>query len=72
MNPFDAALSQAMLVLVDDKVQTIKEARRVLKTGGNAGWLELSWKSNPTEEFLEHVSTVLCSYCMRRAETYEG
>lgn len=69
---FDAAMSQAMLVLVDDKIQAIKEARRVLKKGGNAGWLELSWKSEPTEEFIDHVSTVLCSYCMRRAETYEG
>ncbi len=69
---FDAAISQAMLVLVDDKIQTIKEARRVLKNGGNAGWLELSWKSRPTEEFLDYVSTVLCSYCMKRAETFEG
>ena len=69
---FDAAMSQAMLVLVDDKIKTIREAKRVLKNGGNAAWLELSWKSDPTEEFLEHVSTVLCSYCMKRAETYEG
>jgi ubiquinone/menaquinone biosynthesis C-methylase UbiE len=61
-----------MLVLVDDKVQTIKEAARVTKRGGKAGWLELSWRKQPTEEFIEHVSNVLCSYCMKRAETYDG
>ena len=71
-NSFDAAISQAMLVLVDDKIQTIKEAKRVVKKGGKAGWLELSWKTEPTEEFLDYVSNVLCSYCMRKAETYEG
>jgi len=71
-NSFDAAISQAMLVLVDDKIQAIREAKRVVKKSGKAGWLELSWKKEPAEEFLEYVSTVLCSYCMRKAETYEG
>ncbi len=71
-NSFDAAISQAMLVLVDDKIQAIKEAKRVVKKGGKAGWLELSWKAEPTEQFLDYVSNVLCSYCMRKAETYEG
>ena len=71
-NFFDASISQAMLVLVDDKVQTIREAKRVVKNGGRAGWIELSWKEEPTEEFLDYVSTVLCSYCMRKAETFEG
>jgi ubiquinone/menaquinone biosynthesis C-methylase UbiE len=65
-NFFDAAISQAMLVLVDDKIQAIKEAKRVVKKGGTAGWLELSWKNEPTEEFLDYVSNVLCSYCMRK------
>jgi ubiquinone/menaquinone biosynthesis C-methylase UbiE len=71
-NVFDAAISQAMLVLVDDKIQAIKEAKRVVRKGGTAGWLELSWKNEPSEEFLDYVSNVLCSYCMRKAETYEG
>lgn len=69
---FDVAVSQAMLVLVDDKIRAIKEANRVIKPGGAAGWLELSWRNEPSEEFIEHVSKVLCSYCMKRAETYEG
>jgi ubiquinone/menaquinone biosynthesis C-methylase UbiE len=71
-NSFDVAVSQAMLVLVDDKVKTIKEAKRVVKSGGTAGWLELSWRNEPTKEFIEHVSKVLCSYCMNKAETYDG
>ncbi len=69
---FDAAVSQAMLVLVDDKVKTIREATRVLRSGGSAGWLELSWMKPPSEEFLDHVANVLCSYCMKKAETYDG
>lgn len=36
---FDAAISQAMLVLVDDKIRAIKEASRVIKHCGAAGWL---------------------------------
>jgi hypothetical protein len=33
-----------------------------LQKGGTADWLELSWKNELTEEFIDHVSTVLCSY----------
>lgn len=36
-NQFDIAISQAMLVLVEDKVKTIREAYRVIKKGGRAG-----------------------------------
>lgn len=69
---FSVAVSQAMLVLVDDKVKAIREAARVIRKGGNAGWLELTWRNEPSEEFIEHVSDVLCSYCMKRAETGTG
>ena len=71
-NSFDVAVSQAMLVLVDDKIRTIKEAKRVVRSGGTAGWLELSWRNEPTDDFIEHVSKVLCSYCMKKAETFDG
>lgn len=71
-NEFDVAVSQAMLVLVDDKIQTIKETNRVIKRGGLAGWLELSWKKETTKDFLDYVSNVLCSYCMTKADTYDG
>ena len=69
---FDGAVSQAMLVLVDDKKKAIKEARRVMKQGGRAGWVELSWKKEPTKEFLDKVSNEICAYCMANVEIYEG
>ena len=69
---FDAAVSQAMLVLVDDKLRTIREAARVIRKGGTAGWLELTWRTLPDEVFIRHVADVLCSYCMQRAETAPG
>jgi len=71
-NEFDAAISQAMLVLVDDKRKAIQEALRVTKPGGYLGWLELSWRAEPTEQFIKEVSTVICAYCMSNAHTYEG
>lgn len=71
-NEFDAAVSQAMLVLVDDKIKAIREADRVIKKGGVAGWLELSWKKEITEDFLEKISTVICAYCMTNVSTFEG
>ncbi|MBI5807082.1 MAG: class I SAM-dependent methyltransferase [Ignavibacteriales bacterium] len=69
-NEFDIAISQAMLVLVADKIKTIKEAYRVVKKGGKAGWLELSWKKEINKEFLEKVTNVLCAYCMTNVNTY--
>jgi ubiquinone/menaquinone biosynthesis C-methylase UbiE len=71
-NSFDVAVSQAMLVLVEDKYRTIQEARRVIKQGGRAGWLELSWKKETNPEFMDVVSNVLCAYCMTNVSTYEG
>jgi ubiquinone/menaquinone biosynthesis C-methylase UbiE len=69
---FDGAISQAMLVLVDDKKKAIKETMRVLKEGGRAGWVELSWKKEPTKEFLDKVSNEICAYCMTNVEIYDG
>jgi len=71
-NEFDAAVSQAMLVLVDDKLKAIKEANRIINPGGSAGWLELSWKKEITKEFIEKVSTVICAYCMTNVSTFDG
>ncbi len=68
---FDVAVSQAMLVLLGDKERSIKEALRVVKLDGCLGWLELSWKKEPTQEFLDAVSNVLCAYCMRNVQTFE-
>lgn len=71
-NEFDVAVSQAMLILVSDKRKAVHEARRVLKPGGNAGWLELSWKEHPSEEFMDAVSNEICAYCMTNVLTYEN
>jgi ubiquinone/menaquinone biosynthesis C-methylase UbiE len=70
-NEFDVAVSQAMLILVRNKCKTIGEAKRVVKPGGYAGWLELSWKKQPPEEFMDAVSNVICAYCMTNVLTYE-
>ena len=71
-NEFDVAISQAMLVLVGDKIKAIQEANRVIKKGGTAGWLELSWKKEITKDFIEKVSTVICAYCMTNVTTFDG
>lgn len=63
-NEYDVAIAQAMLVLIDNKESAIKEALRVLKPSGMAGWIELTWKRQPTEEFMKQVSEVICAYCM--------
>lgn len=71
-NQFNVAISQGILVFVDDKIKTINEASRVIKNGGKAGWVELSWKKEPNEEFLDKVFNILRAYCLMNASTYEG
>lgn len=63
-NEFDVTIAQAMLVLIDEKSSVIKEALRVLKPTGLAGWIELTWQKHPTQGFLQQVSDVICAYCM--------
>ncbi len=69
---FDVAISQGILVFVGDKTKTINEASRVIKNGGKAGWVELSWKKEPNEAFLDKVFNVLRAYCLMNARTYDG
>ena len=61
-----------MLVLVEDKVRAIQEADRVIKPGGAAGWLELSWKKPIPPEFIKILSDVICAYCMANVQTFDG
>ena len=70
-NEFDVAISQGILVFVDDKIKTINEASRVIKNGGKAGWIELSWKIEPDKEFLDKVFNILHAFCLKNARTYE-
>ena len=69
---FDRAFGQAVLILVGDKKKAIREALRVTQQGGYIGWLELSWKKQPTKEFLDGVSNVICAYCMLGVETFDN
>jgi len=69
---FDVAISQAMLVLIEDKVKAIQEAKRVIKPNGLAGWLELSWKKAIPPEFIRILSDVICAYCMTNVQTFDG
>lgn len=69
---FDVIVAQAMLVLVSDKQKVIQEALRVTKHDGYVGWIELSWKKQPPEEFMDTVSNVICAYCMKNVSTFEG
>lgn len=71
-NEFDAVVSQAMLVLIKEQKKVITEAVRVTKKGGFCGWIELSWKKEPTKEFLNTVSNIICAYCMLNAHTFKG
>jgi SAM-dependent methyltransferase len=68
---FDATISQALLVLVKDKLQAVRESLRVARPSARLGWLELSWWEKPTSEFMNLVSTVVCAYCLRNVETFE-
>jgi ubiquinone/menaquinone biosynthesis C-methylase UbiE len=71
-NQFDIAVSQAMLVLIEDQKKVIQEAMRIVKPGGRAGWLELSWQKEPSQEFFDIVANKICAYCMLNVKTYEG
>ncbi len=67
---FDVTIAQAMLILVEDKLKVINETSRVLKNGGTSGWLELSWKKKPTNEFIEKANEEICAACISNAETF--
>ncbi len=71
-NEFDASIAQAMLVLIDDKESVIREALRVIKPSGLAGWIELTWQQTPTELFMKQVSEVICAYCMLNVKILDG
>lgn len=70
-NEFDMTISQAMLILVDDKVKVVEEAARVLKPGGTSAWLELSWKKDPTKEFLRDATEGICAKCISNVISFE-
>jgi SAM-dependent methyltransferase len=70
-NEFDVAFSQAMLILVEDKLKAVEEAVRVIKPGGFAGWVELSWKAEPPDDFISEATDDVSASCMRNVDTFE-
>lgn len=70
-NEFDMTMSQAMLILVDNKNKVVDEAVRVLKPGGTSAWLELSWKKDPTNEFLRDATDGICAMCISNVITFD-
>ncbi len=71
-NAFDAAVFQAVLVLVDDMEKAVSESFRVLQPGGTLGMLEICWLKEPTPELLEIAKRDVCAYCIARAKTVGG
>jgi len=68
---FDVTLSQALLVLVSDKKQVIREAIRVTKPGGFIGWLELSFYKQPPESLIQASELSACAFCIRNTLTFD-
>ncbi len=68
---FDCAISQSVLILVPVKETAVAEALRVVKSGGKAGWIELSWKKNPTQELLDTISNIISEPWMINIMTFE-
>ena len=72
---FDVTFSEAILVLVGDnarKRKAIEETLRVTRPGGYLGWLELSWKKQPPQEFFEKAVSEIYAACMVNVLTFEG
>jgi hypothetical protein len=42
-----------------------------LKSSGISGWLELSWKMQPTEEFKGTTSKEICARCISKVVSFE-
>lgn len=56
---FDGAIIQATLIFTE-KSKALKMVTKKVRKNGFIGVIELTWKSNPTEEIVQKVSDVLC------------
>lgn len=70
-NSFDAVLSQAFFILVDDQQQARDEMLRVLKPQGCLGAIELSWHQTPHHEAYEELKALTCRDFIPRVKTVE-
>jgi ubiquinone/menaquinone biosynthesis C-methylase UbiE len=55
---FDVVLFQAVLIMVANQENVLKEARRVTRPGGHIGVLELTWKSQPPPDFFAKAKNI--------------
>lgn len=56
---FDAVIGESVLAFIPDKPLALKEFMRVAKSGGYVGFNECTWNSEPPEELMEYVSSVM-------------
>jgi ubiquinone/menaquinone biosynthesis C-methylase UbiE len=70
-NTFDAVISQAFFILIDDKEKALEEIVRVLKPGGYFGSLELSWLKPPTQKAYEELVHKTCNDFIPRVVTFD-
>lgn len=68
---FDLVIAQSMLILIQEQKRVIAEALRVTRVGGFCGWVEFSWKKEPTPEFLHAVENEINAPFMLNAYTYD-
>ncbi len=64
-NTFDAVISQAFFILIDEKERALEEILRVLKPGGYFGSLELSWFKTPPARVYEELLDKTCGFVPR-------
>lgn len=70
-NSFDVVIAQAFFILIDNKVNALKEIYRVLKPGGFFGSLELSWFKTPSKEVYDELLEKACTTFIPRTVKFE-
>ena len=68
---FDAVISQAFFILIDEKEKALEEISRVLKPGGYFGSLELSWFKAPPKRAYEELVNKTCNDFIPRVVTFD-
>jgi ubiquinone/menaquinone biosynthesis C-methylase UbiE len=70
-NAFDAVISQAFFILIDEKEEALAEISRILKPGGYFGSLELSWFKPPPERVYEELVNKTCNDLIPRVVMFD-
>jgi SAM-dependent methyltransferase len=70
-NEYNVTLSQAFLILIDDKQRAIREAVRVTKPGGHIAWLELSFTKKPPQSLFDAANSSACAFCIKNVLIFE-